>query len=304
MRRAPSIDRTQTAPADGLHHLAHTNSRPLTPCLLVLAGPDLGQLYPLGDDVYIIGRDPTANIALRDTGVSRRHARLARAQQAVHIEDLASANGTFVNGQRLGAEIHLREGDKITLGKGTILKFTHCDPLDQRFQQNLSQAALRDFLTGVYNRRYFQAQLDMDFQDARRCGNALAVLLIDIDHFKAVNDTHGHGVGDDLLAKLCALISHVIDRNDILARHGGEEFALLCPGLDSREVAILAERIRLAVVEHSFFDVVGDLPVTVSIGVASYPEVAVATPAELLDRTDQALYSAKGLGRNRVAVAR
>ena len=160
--------------------------------------------------------------------------------------------------------------------------------------------AITDGLTGLYNRRYFMAQVDTELSKARRHRLDLSLVMVDADHFKAVNDTYGHDVGDVVLKSLANAAKSCLREHDVLARYGGEEFVMLLPHTDLNGAVVVAERVRSTVERQ---DVVFDggqiLHITVSLGVASLSE-PVASRMELLKNADLALYQAKELGRNRV----
>jgi len=171
-----------------------------------------------------------------------------------------------------------------------------------RSQATLREMAIRDGLTGLLNRREFHQRLDGEIERVLRRQTDLSLVMIDIDHFKAVNDTHGHLTGDEVLREVATTISSALRTMDILARYGGEEFIIITPEPQAG-AEVMAERIRQAVAEKTFMSKTGcDLRVTVSLGVASLPDNA-GTATALLSRADEALYEAKQRGRNRVCVA-
>jgi len=153
----------------------------------------------------------------------------------------------------------------------------------------------RDFLTGAYNRRKFDEVLMVEMERAKRYTYLLSLAMLDIDHFKTVNDTHGHQAGDALLRELTALIMQHIRTVDHLSRYGGEEFVILAPGTDLEGIARLAEKLRRVIESHSF---AAGLQTRVSFGVSQFaPNDSSDT---FIERTDKALYRAKAPGRNRV----
>lgn len=170
--------------------------------------------------------------------------------------------------------------------------------------EEAQRLSITDGLTGIWNRRYFQMRLAQEFQRAARFGRQLSVLVIDIDHFKAVNDRHGHQRGDSTLIEIARrMLSQIRSEVDTLARYGGEEFALILPETAGDGARTVAEKIRLEVAATPLGDDDEEPShVTVSVGVASYPENGV-TPQALLHAADQAMYEAKGRGRNRVVGA-
>ncbi|SHG86153.1 bifunctional diguanylate cyclase/phosphohydrolase [Streptoalloteichus hindustanus] len=162
--------------------------------------------------------------------------------------------------------------------------------------------AITDGLTGLHTRRFFEAQLPLEVARARRGDTSLAVFIIDVDHFKSINDRYGHPAGDQVLIEVAARLRAAARAGDVLARYGGEEFALLVPGAHYEELARIAERLRHQVAS-SPITVEGDtwISVTVSVGTASYPQHGDG-PQALVATADRALYAAKAAGRDRVVV--
>ncbi|MFW5967428.1 MAG: diguanylate cyclase [Persicimonas sp.] len=269
-------------------------------CLVFLSGPLMGHTVGLEDRPREVGRADDADIVIADSGVSRRHARFHVTEGKAVVEDLDSSNGVFVNGERIERIAKLTPGDKISLGTETILKFTYHDRLDEDFQQRLLDSAIRDPLTGLYNRGYFDRQLAAEFGYAVRHETLLGLILLDIDHFKEINDTHGHLVGDEVLEHLGKQLGGAVREEDFLARYGGEELAMLCRGLDGQKTRRAAERLRNLVEEMVFQVDDLSLTVTVSGGVAAYPDSGAESPHGLIEAADRALYRAKEAGRNRV----
>ncbi|PZP33409.1 MAG: hypothetical protein DI603_08545 [Roseateles depolymerans] len=166
-------------------------------------------------------------------------------------------------------------------------------------RERLRRAGMTDGLTGVHNRRYFDHRSLIEFSQAVRHRYPLACLFLDIDHFKAINDGHGHSVGDEVLRQVGGLILRTLRTGDLAARYGGEEFVVLLPRTDAAGAREVAERIRLQVQDAPFITPDGGtLRATVSVGLAMLP-AAATNFAELLDRADRALYAAKRAGRNR-----
>jgi diguanylate cyclase (GGDEF)-like protein len=270
-------------------------------CLVVLTGPDAGEIVRVHGRV-LIGRASDADVRFLDERVSRRHARISVEWPEIWIEDLGSLNGTFVDGVRIHRQ-PLRGGEKIHIGAAALLRFELQDQLDESFQYHMCQSALRDPLTGVYNRRYLFERLRSEFAYARRHGTSLSLLLVDIDDFKGVNDTHGHLVGDAVLAAIARHVSGIVRAEDVFARFGGEEFAVLARGIAVEGAYRFAERLRSAIESHPVRDGDRVIPVTVSVGVASLPAPGIETVDDLVGCADRALYEAKRGGRNRVCVA-
>ena len=221
--------------------------------LVTIAGVRLGEMFRLAKAATIVGRSEDADLRLGDDGVSRRHAvLLAGSGPTVTLEDLDSVNGTYRNGTRVVEPVDLADGDKISMGGTTILKFTYQDALDEQFNRRLYDSVVKDDLTGLYNRRYFDDRLDAELTFASRHDAPLALLILDIDHFKRINDEHGHPIGDAALRAVAHRLASTIRGEDVLARFGGEEFAILCRDTDALQAVTLAERLRLAVAREVF----------------------------------------------------
>ena len=268
--------------------------------LIVLAGEGVGSMYRIEQAETVIGRTATANIRLNDDGISRKHARIIQKGTDIVVEDLGSANGTLVNEELVQQSRILKDGDKIRIGSTTILKFTYHDHLEESFQQRMYEAALRDGLTKAFNKTYFIERLETELAFAKRHRAPLSLVMFDVDFFKRVNDTWGHLAGDFVLARLGKLTQSAVRVEDVFARYGGEEFAIICRGVELTHAGIFAERLRV-LVEATSFDHEGTrLPITVSIGVSGFPELAAETGAHLISGADEALYVAKRSGRNRV----
>lgn len=267
--------------------------------LIVLAGSNVGEMYKLEEAETVLGRGSNATIRLNDDGISRRHARILQVGGEVFLEDLQSANGTQVNGDRVTQQ-PLKDGDKIRLGSTTILKFTYHDQLDERFQQQMYDAALRDGLTKAFNKKYFLDRLDTEIAYARRHRADLSLVMFDVDFFKRINDNFGHLAGDHVLRELSRIAQATVRTEDVFARYGGEEFGVICRQVKLASAGVLGERLR-ASVEANVFEFDGHrLPVTISVGVAAHPEVNAETSSHLIQAADEALYQAKRTGRNKV----
>ena len=269
--------------------------------LVVLAGPRVGTLVRIEGRELIIGRSLRAELCVDDDGVSRHHARVRPGEGGIWIEDLGSRNGTFVNGIKVTGPVRLEDGDKIHVGRSSIIKFTYHDALDDSFQERVVVSALRDPLTRLYNKRYFDERLDAELRFAHRHGSQLALLMIDVDHFKRVNDQRGHLVGDTVLTAVAQTLARAIRNEDVVARVGGEEFVVILRATALDQALLLGERLRRKVEELRIEHDGGGEPlrVTVSIGAAAVTP-GVGTADELVGAADRALYAAKQAGRNRV----
>jgi diguanylate cyclase (GGDEF)-like protein len=269
------------------------------PYLLVLAGTSVGEMHRIAKEKTVMGRGEKVDVRLVDEGISREHAQLIQEGEKVILEDLGSTNGTFCNGTRVQRQA-LSHGDKILLGSTTILKFSYHDKLDEMFQRQMSESALRDGLTKTFNKRYLSERLESEFTYAARHATPLALLFLDIDHFKKINDAYGHPGGDFVLTELSKLITDTLRPEDILARYGGEEFAIISRGTEVAAGEAMAEAVRAMVEGHAFVYEGQPIRVTISVGVAGAPHAGVQSPADLIAVADEMMYEAKRSGRNRV----
>ncbi len=274
------------------------------PVFMVLEGKELRRVHLLDRERTVVGRGLDCDIVLEDTGCSRRHAAAfclpGEPGGAVWVEDLGSTNGTFVNGERIEGRRELVEHDRVRVG-ATLLCFNLRDDLELETERQLIQLATIDPLTGLMNRGAFDQALDREFERAVRYGRVLSLLLVDIDHFKVVNDTWGHPVGDRVLAQIALALRSCLRNMDVAGRYGGEEFAVLLTETAEEGAAVAGERVRHAI--GALDMVVGNDPVkvTASVGVVTWSPL-FASPAELVAAADQTLYKAKHTGRNRTVI--
>jgi diguanylate cyclase (GGDEF)-like protein len=245
----------------------------------------------------LIGRTSGAAVRFTDPGIAPVHARLVVDGTDVWLEDLVSPDGTV----RSDPATRLEDGDYLRLGDQTVAKFALMSTLEERALRELRESALRDPLTRLYNRRYLDERLRSEFSFAQRHRSLLSVMLIDIDHFKRVNDQYGHQAGDLVLRVVAKALQRLTRPEDVVARFGGEEFVVVGRGLTPRNAMILSERIRRCVADLWVPLAEPPVTVTVSIGVATAGAGAAPTSAEdLIATADRAMYAAKTAGRNRV----
>lgn len=266
-------------------------------CLVFVAGEGaLGLRVPL-DGELLLGRDAACAVPLLAEDVSRRHARVVPEGGGHVLVDLDSTNGTFVNGRPVGRH-RLAPGDRVQVGP-FVARYLRAGDAEAAALAALADLAQRDPLTGLANRRTFEEALRREVARARRSGAPLAVAALDVDHFKRVNDAHGHPAGDAVLAAVAARAAAALRAGDLLARVGGEEFAALLPGAGLAAAAEVAERVRAAIAGAPLEADGRSLSVTASLGCAAL-EPSDPDGAALLARADARLYQAKRAGRDRV----
>ncbi len=272
------------------------------PCLVVLAGAEAGRVIPLHLGHQTIGRTDEAKIVVPHSSVSRNHAEIiVRGTDHVYIRDLGSTNGTRVNGEPLGTSPQpLKADDRIRLSKRVLLKYNLQDALEAELQKGLYSSAMRDGLTGAFNKRFLLDRLEEEYAHAKRNDRSLALLVMDLDHFKRVNDSFGHSAGDQVLITTTELVQANLRSSDVFARYGGEEFVVLMRDTNIETATMVAERMRASMEEEITLFEGTPIRVTTSIGVTAMPPVRVGSAMELFVRADRLLYQAKQTGRNRV----
>jgi diguanylate cyclase (GGDEF)-like protein len=286
--------------------------RDLRPALVFLTGDLLAVPIPLEREEVIIGRALEADVRVNDTKISRQHALIktefdAEKQRTNYIlTDLDSRNGTFLNGQQIKEEA-LQSGDKINIGEH-ILRFELLDEIDREYQLQIRRLLSHDDLTGLLSSRSFFSELRRESARASAEKRPFCVLMMDVDHFKEVNDTYGHLTGSKTLEEIGMCIMRSLRSGDVAARFGGEEFAAFLLDATLTQAIVAAERIRSEIENQKFSVVRRNTPaathhVTISIGIASFPSDS-SDPIELVEMADSALYRAKREGRNRVDVHR
>ena len=269
-------------------------------CLVVVYQREgsAGRCYKVESAPLRIGRDPNNEVVLADDGVSRRHARIERHGSRVVLMDVGSRNGTLLNDRELSGVAELATGDRVQVG-GTIFKYLSASDLEAALHEQIFLSTTTDELTGLRNKRHLNDELAREFSRARRYNRCFSLLVIDIDHFKAVNDRHGHQVGDLTLRAVAARVLSCIRSEDIAARYGGEEIVVALLETKLPEAVQIAERIRLAVARERVAFRDSSVQVTVSIGCAQFDH-GDSDEGQLFERADQRMYAAKQAGRDSV----
>jgi diguanylate cyclase (GGDEF)-like protein len=292
-------EETSTKQTDTSHRAPPSVRRRVHPTITVLTGVDAG-LVVAAEEVVTLGRGAECTLVLSDPGVSRAHARIHEYDGGAGITDLGSKNGTFVDGNRAQTTLVLPSTCVIQVGPNVALRYAPMTVPEEKLARDLYESSMRDALTQVFNRRYFMNRLKAEVAFAARHQAYLSVVLIDLDHFKRLNDTRGHAAGDEVLREVARRIVATLRTEDVCARIGGEEFVLLLRGIGLDNAKTCAQRVRSAVAGASVAHEGEGINVTISLGVASTQEPAINTPARLLAAADKRLYRAKREGRNRV----
>lgn len=281
--------------------LASESSTMEEACLVLIYGaPELGKRFTLSEDVFV-GRESANGIVVNAGSVSRHHARLEMRSGAWFISDLGSTNGTRRNGEEVHGPERLANGDLVKIG-GVIFKYIAGGNVESLFHEEIYRLTIFDGLTRLHNKRYFLEFLDREIARALRYGSSLSLVMIDVDHFKKINDTYGHPTGDRVLEKIASLLGRSVRREQLLARYGGEEFALVLPELADDQVVSLCESVRTTIEDEVFELDAVRLPVTISLGATTLAPPMARN--DLIHQADAQLYRAKKSGRNQTCFAR
>jgi diguanylate cyclase (GGDEF)-like protein len=278
-------------------------SAPPSFSFIVLTGTLPGAVIRLEQGGIRLGRAGDNAIQLPDEGISRHHAFVwADDRGGAWLTDLGSTNGTCVSGRACPGQtpVRLKPGDEVRLGLSLTLKLVALDPREEEFQRALYERSVRDPLTGLYNRAYFLDQLPSMIRRSADQGLSPAVLMIDIDHFKQVNDIHGHEAGDEVLRTIAKGVIEATRRGDLVARYGGEEFVVALSVPTVTQAILVAERIRGNVASSEIRAQGHLIRLTVSIGIAHAPSGELCPGSRLIRVADENMYRAKAAGRNRV----
>ncbi len=294
VQRGPSeVSEVQTRSTEISNIAERAAGRPAA--LVVIYGPDVGRKIDVRGRALSIGRSSACDIPLELKSVSRRHAEVTTRGERVFLRDGGSTNGTYLNDGRVD-EAELRNGDLIKIGR-VIFRFIAGSNIESLYAEEVYRLKSVDGLTQVFNRRHFLDALEREISRCQRHHRDLALLLIDADRFKEINDRFGHVAGDAVLKEVASVMKRLIRREDVLARYGGEEFALILPEAGGGLALRTAEKIRKKISSRRFRHDGRAISLSVSIGIAPLGDRAKSA-TELIARADEKLYEAKRKGGN------
>ncbi len=274
--------------------------------LIVVHGGTTGAMLRIEGRETTLGRSLENGHQFPDPTVSRRHAVIVHDDEGLAwLTDLGSSNGTFIDGKRLAPAVAVRieDGARLQLGVSTVLKYVSLNAREESFQREMFERSVRDNLTGLYNRGYFMEQIAASCERNRLRNLGTALLMVDVDHFKRVNDAHGHDAGDAVLREVARTLREATRSEDLVARYGGEEFVLAIPIASVDQGWERADQVRRQLAGRSIRAGRKELRVTASIGVSCGTATRPRTVKALIATADVALYEAKRTGRDRVVAA-
>ena len=258
----------------------------------------MGRRTTLIDLPLVIGRGCECDLRINDHSVSRRHAEIKPGVDGYYAVDLQSTNGTFIDDDQVTMQ-KLQDGDYLRVGK-CIYRFLAGGNVEAEYHEEIYRLTIIDALTETHNKRYLMEFLDRELSRSSRYNRPLMLILFDIDHFKSVNEEHGHLGGDFALRELSSCVRSVIRKEELFARYGGEEFVLVLPESSMEDAIGVGERVRAMVENHTFEFEEKSFHLTVSLGVAGTTGGEPLTPVELIRQADERLFNAKRQGRNKV----
>lgn len=271
--------------------------------IIVLAGERMGEVFPLTSSTTIIGRGVTAGIRINDEGISREHASVVSEDGMYYLQDVGSTNGTFVNGEQTQHHL-LKEGDKVELGVDCVLRFTFENQKEE--QKTLYESALRDSLTGLFNRNYFTNRLESDVAFALRHGTSLSLLMLELDRFLEIQQKHGKDSADLSLRTVATHVRSITRYDDVFARYEDDSFCLICRGINTIRAYQAAMRIKNAIAAQPFHIFESEperkIHITLSLGISDLHALQDPTAEGLMEATKSALLSSKRNGPNGIEV--
>ena len=276
-----------------------SNSLPdddLPPSIVQIYGGQIGRRFELGKREITIGRGASNVVSIDLSTVSRHHARMFQEGAHCYLEDLGSTNGSFVNNKRIEGTVRIHGGDIIKLG-GAVFKFIEGGNTEALYYEEIYRLTIIDGLTQIPNKRYLLDFLEREMARAKRHERPLFLAMVDVDHFKVVNDEFGHVVGDAVLRGVAEILDENVRRDELAARYGGEEFAIVLPETDLAGARSFSDRVRQQIADHTFEHDDFKVRVTISIGLAEFDPSLNAL--QFIEIADRRLYLAKDEGRDR-----
>ncbi|WP_372365582.1 diguanylate cyclase [Candidatus Uabimicrobium sp. HlEnr_7] len=283
--------------------------RACVPTLTVIKGKNAGSRIQICENhQYVIGRNNDCDIMIDDFSVSRAHAIVwtewNENERVVKLKDLGSTNKTMLNGKEVDIE-ELGPGDKIFIGESLLL-FEIQDGIVAKFYEeiiNKAEESEVDALTKLLSKRFFIEALPKMYEEMVATGRCFSLIILDLDHFKGINDNFGHDVGDEILKALSEIVKKSIRKEDLGMRYGGDEIVIGLPNTDRRNAREIAERLRISVenCDCSHLNIGKKLSISVGVGSSHGKSGVKSKFEEIMKSADDALYESKRKGRNAVS---
>jgi two-component system, cell cycle response regulator len=258
------------------------------------------------EDVYVNSPDMIMlDVALSSPSVCDLVSKLKSAPSTWDIPVLIIASRRYISRLSKCYELGAYDYLSVPFFRMEILSRIHNIGYVAEKMTEVEKLLVRDYLTGLYNRKFFMERFMEEIAWASRYREPLSFIILDIDHFKKINDTYGHSCGDEVLKQLAGVLTGLLRAHDVLARYGGEEFVVLLSNTSAEDAYAIGDKLRagVQVTEFNFGPSGGRIPVTISLGVATSEDVVDLSAESLINRADAALYQAKAAGRNRVVSA-
>jgi len=272
----------------------------LTPTIIVVAGDLFGKMINLEEKKRVLfGRGSECDVVIDNQSLSRKHCVVRNEKGFITIEDLNSTNGTFIDGVKI-THAELKSGQRVFLGDVCAFKFAYQDDIDLDLNRLIFEKAIKDRLTGIYNRTYFDELLKKEFAFHKRAKLPMSLIFIDLDDFKKVNDTFGHLCGDEILKKVASTVKANVRESDYFCRYGGEEFVIILKNTPFEKAMKKAESLRKLIEGIETLCNSKQITVSASFGVATLENNNFPNEKRLLAEADAAMYRAKELGKNTV----
>ncbi len=272
----------------------------LTPTIIVISGDLFGKMINLEEKKKVLfGRGEECDVVIDNSSLSRRHCIVRNENGFITIEDLDSTNGTFIDGVRV-AKAELKSGQRVFLGDICAFKFAYQDDIDLDLNKLIFEKAIKDRLTGIYNRTYLDELLRKEFAFHKRANLPLSLIFFDLDNFKRINDTFGHLCGDEILKKVAQTVKSHVRESDFFCRYGGEEFVVILKNTPFEKAMKKASSLRKLIESLEILCNSKTINVTASFGVATFEKDNFPNEKRLLAEADAAMYQAKEMGKNAV----
>lgn len=272
--------------------------------ITILAGPNKGQYFKLSPTKTVtLGRGSDSDVQILDKGLSRCHANLFYKNGIVHVEDLQSTNGTYVNKKKHEDPVKLKHGDKIFLGSGTLLILVIKDSLLQNNSPIKPEELTRDPLTNLLDNQSCLKCLQQVYRGSKQNDTSFCMLMIKIDDFDQIKDSFGTMGGDKVLVQTAAILTTLARKEDYVCHFSKEVFLIVCPEFDAFMGIEFGEFIRSTIEDSSITHKAYQIRVTASIGISNYPENGIQSETQIVEFAHNAMHHAEQSGKNSTSMA-